>query len=86
MGVESRLIRPIELDIINSKDISTNIHDATDIFAALRMPKSSTELELMAGAVSIAEISIMSILDKLKPGVTEKEFASELVIQLLRNG
>ena len=40
----------------------------------------------MAEAVSIAEMSIMSILDKIKPGVTEKEFASELVIQLLRNG
>ena len=86
LGVESRLIRHIELDIISAKDISTNIHDATDIFATLRMPKSSTELELMAEAVSIAEMSIMSILDKIKPGVTEKEFASELVIQLLRNG
>ena len=86
LGVESRLIRHIELDIINAKDISKDINDATDIFATLRMPKSSTELELMAEAVSIAEMSIMSILDKIKPGVTEKEFASELVIQLLRNG
>ena len=86
LGVESRLIRHIELDIINAKDISKDINDATDIFATLRMPKSSTELELMAEAVSIAEMSIVSILDKIKPGVTEKEFASELVIQLLRNG
>ena len=86
LGVESRLIRHVELDIINAKDISKDINDATDIFATLRMPKSSTELELMAEAVSIAEMSIMSILDKIKPGVTEKAFASELVIQLLRNG
>ena len=48
LGVESRLIRHIELDAINAKDISKDINDATDIFATLRMAKSSTELELMA--------------------------------------
>jgi Xaa-Pro dipeptidase len=40
----------------------------------------------MTKAVKIAENSLESILDKIKPGVTEKEFASELVIKLFRNG
>lgn len=85
LGVETRLIRHLELNLITSNSISSEIVDAIDIFAKLRMSKSSTELEFMAKAVNIAETSLMSILDKIKPGVTEKEFASELVIQLLRN-
>jgi len=86
LGVETRLIRHIELEMINSKNISLDICDATDLFATMRMSKSVTELGFMAEAVKIAEMSLMSILDKIKPGVTEKAFASELVIQLLRNG
>ena len=37
-------------------------------------------------AISIAEKSINSIIHKLSSGISEKEFASELVIQLLKNG
>ncbi len=86
LGVESRLIRHLELDLISSSNISSDIVDATDIFAELRMSKSEVEINHMAKAVKIAEESLVSILDKMRAGVTEKQFAAELVIQLLRNG
>ena len=40
----------------------------------------------MTKAVKTAERSLVSVLDKMRPGVTEKQFATELVIQLLHNG
>ena len=86
LGVESRLIRHLELDLISSHDISSDIVDATDIFAELRMSKSDVEIDHMVRAVEIAERSLVSVLDKMRSGVTEKQFAAELVIQLLHNG
>jgi len=86
LGVESRLIRHLELEMISSHDISSDIVDATDVFAELRMSKSDVEIDHMVKAVEIAERSLVSVLDKMRSGVTEKQFAAELVIQLLHNG
>ena len=86
IGIESRIIRHLELDLLKTTGISDNFVDAINIFAKLRMSKSDDEKNKMIKAVEIAEKSIEDILHKLKPSVTEKEFASELVIQLLRNG
>ena len=86
IGIESRTIRHLELDLITSSGVSSDFLDATDIFAELRMSKSEEEIENMTEAVRIAEKSLLSILEKMRPGITEKEFAAELIIQLLRNG
>ena len=86
LGVESRLIRHLELDLISSYTISSDIIDATDLFAELRMSKSKLDVDYMTKAVETAERSLVSILDKMRPGITEKQFAAELVIQLLQNG
>ena len=86
VGIESRTIRHLELDLLQKTEISKGFVDAIDIFAALRMSKSNQEKKMMMNAVDIAQKSLESIMDKIRPGVTEKEFASELVIQLLKNG
>ena len=86
LGVESRLIRHLELDLISSYNVSSDIIDATDLFAELRMSKSKIEVDHMTKAVETAERSLVSVLDKMRPGVTEKQFAAELVIELLQNG
>ena len=86
LGIESRTIRHLELNLLKTTGITSEFVDAIDIFAELRMVKSSEEIECMTKAVKIAENSLESVLDKIKPGVTEKEFASELVIKLFRNG
>ena len=86
LGIESRTIRHLELNLLETTKISTKFVDAIDIFAHLRMSKSDKEKECMVKAVEIAQESLESTIHKIKPGVTEKEFASELVIELLRNG
>ena len=86
IGIESRTIRHLELDLLQATGITTNFVDAIDIFAQLRMSKSEEEKEFMIKAVEIAQSSLESIIHKIKPGVTEKQFASDLVIELLRNG
>ena len=86
LGVESRIIRYLELDLITTNSISEKIRDATDIFAEMRMRKSEHEIEYMREAVKIAEKSLTSVLHKMKVGITERQFASELVVELLKRG
>ena len=86
LGVESRTIRHLELDLMSSTGIASEVIDASDIFAKLRMSKSSNEIDCMIRAVKIAETSLESVLGNIKPGLTEKKFAADLVIEMLRNG
>ena len=86
LGVESRQIRHLELNLISSSGIATDTVDATEIFAGLRMSKSDSEINHMVKAVKIAEKSLLSVLDQMKVGTTEKQFAANLVVQLLKNG
>ena len=86
IGVESRQIRHLEMNLIDSLGIASKTIDATDIFAELRMSKSDSEISCMVKAVEIAEKSLLSVLDMMKVGVTEKQFAANLVVQLLKNG
>ena len=86
MGIESRIIRHLELDLMNSTGITSDVVDASNIFAKLRMSKNRNEIERMIKAVKIAETSLESVLGNIKPGLTEKQFAADLVIELLRNG
>jgi Xaa-Pro dipeptidase len=60
--------------------------DATEVVAQLRMYKDQTELDQMQTAVDIAEKALLAALPLVKIGMTEKELASELVMQLLRHG
>ena len=75
LGIESRTIRHLELDLLQTTKIATKFVDVIDIFAQLRMTKSKKEKEYMVKAVEIAQKSLESTIHKIKPGVTEKEFA-----------
>ena len=84
IGVESRIIRHLELNLIDRNNVE--ILDAMSIFAELRTKKSEAEIQYIEKAVSIAEKSLTSIIHKLSSGITESDFASYLVIELLKNG
>ena len=84
IGVESRIMRHLELNLIDRNNVE--IFDSMNIFANLRTKKSKSEIKLIEKAVSIAENSLTSIIHKLSSGITEREFASALVIELLKNG
>ena len=84
VGIESRIMRHLELDLVSKGCIK--VVDSMHIFADMRTIKLESEVNKIENAVSIAEKSINSIIHKLSSGISEKEFASELVIQLLKNG
>ena len=84
IGVESRLIRHLELNLIDRTH--SEIEDSMFLFANLRKVKSDYEIQMVEKAVEIAENSLNLIAHKLNSGISEKEFASQLVIELLSNG
>ena len=84
VGVESRLIRHLELNLIDRNH--SEIVDSMFLFANLRTVKSDYEIQMVEKAVEIAEKSFNLIAHKLNSGISEKEFASQLVIELLSNG
>ena len=84
VGVESRLIHHLELNLIDRNH--SEIVDSMFLFANLRTVKSDYEIQMVEKAVEIAEKSLNLIIHKLNSGISEKEFASQLVIELLRNG
>ena len=84
IGIESRIMRHLELNLIDRQ--RTEIVDSMFMFAKLRTKKSNDEIKLIEKAVSIAEKSLNSIINKLNSGISEKDFASQLVMELLKNG
>ena len=84
IGIESRIMRHLELNLIDRK--GSEIVDSMFMFAKLRTKKSNDEIKLIEKAVSIAEKSLNSIINKLNSGISEKDFASQLVMELLKNG
>lgn len=68
-----------DISIIESDLLSNAI-------TSLRTIKDETEIEFMMKAQEIAEDAFQSILDFIKPGVTEREIALELDRQMLLNG
>tara|TARA_X000001036_G_scaffold419216_1_gene438806 strand:- start:415 stop:1491 length:1077 start_codon:yes stop_codon:yes gene_type:complete len=84
IGIESRIMRHLELNLIDRQ--VSEIVDSMFMFAKLRTKKSNDEIKLIEKAVSIAEESLNAIINKLSSGISEKDFASQLVMELLTNG
>lgn len=59
---------------------------ASDILAALRASKDADELENLIAAQRIAERALDEVLGIIRPGLTEKEVAAELVYRMYKYG
>ena len=57
-----------------------------DILSTLRASKNEEELACMVRAQRISEAALAETLPLIKPGMTEKEVAAELVYRMLRHG
>ncbi len=86
IGVEPRALRFLEMELLQEAAPQASFVAAADVIAALRMRKDESEIAAMQQAVDIAQAAIRATIPKIKPGVTEREIASELVIQLIRHG
>ena len=86
VGVEPGRLRFLELRYLEAATEGTQFLSAEEALAALRMQKDEGELAAMRKAAQIAQQGLQNALASFKMGMTERELAGELTIQLLRAG
>jgi len=86
IGVEPRGLRFLELQLLEQGFPQTSFQPAEEVIAALRMHKDEQEAAFMQQAVDVAEKALGATLPFIKPSNTEKQIATELSMQLIRNG
>ena len=86
IGVETERMRLLEFNYVRAGAPSAQFPDASETLGLLRLHKDQDEIENMRRAVKVAEAALEATLPQIKIGMTEKELAAELVVQLLRSG
>ena len=86
IGVEPRALRILEYRFIEAAAPGSVFPDASTALTALRITKDADEIAKMQRAVVIAQDALKACLPLVKIGMSERELAAELTIQLLRNG
>ncbi len=86
IGVEALTLRVKELRLLEAAAPGARLEDADPIFSRLRMVKDADEIAAMRRAVRITEDALGRTLDRFSQGMTEKEVAAELLVNLLRGG
>jgi Xaa-Pro dipeptidase len=90
LGVEPRAMRLLEFRCIaaaiGADGVSPDFPDASETVSRLRMRKDAGEVAAMRKAVQVAQSALEATLPFIKIGMTEKEIAGELVVNLLRHG
>jgi Xaa-Pro dipeptidase len=86
IGVEPRRMRVLELRLVESGAPGAHVIAAEKELASLRLCKDAEEIAKMRRAVQIAQDALEATLPQIKIGISEKEIAAELTVQLLRHG
>jgi Xaa-Pro dipeptidase len=86
IGVEPNRMRVLELRFLEGALPSAQFLSAEAVFNGLRMQKDAHEVSAMRQAVRIAQQALQATLPYIRTGVSERQIASELVINLLRAG
>ncbi|MDI6769637.1 MAG: Xaa-Pro peptidase family protein [Anaerolineales bacterium] len=86
IGVEPRALRLLEFRQVKNGAREAEFPDASRLVSSLRIKKDAGEIAAMRKAVKVAQSALEAILPLIKIGMTEKELAAELTVQLLRHG
>lgn len=86
IGVEPRQLRLLEFQYVRAAAPEADFPDASEALASLRLCKDQAEVQAMKRAVKVAQDALEATIPFIKVGVTEKEIASELTMQLLKHG
>jgi Xaa-Pro dipeptidase len=86
VGIEPLRMRILEFQLLERSIPGSTFPSAEGNLSGLRMYKDDEEQMAMRKAVDIAQNALLSTLPLIKIGMTERELASELVIQLFRAG
>ena len=68
------------------KKLGVRLEAAGDLLAGLRAVKTEEEIASMIRAQRISEAALEEVLQLIRPGMTEREVAAELVYRMLRHG
>jgi Xaa-Pro dipeptidase len=86
VGVEPLRMRVFELRLLEAAAPGASFVSAAEALASLRIVKDEGEVDAMRRAVQVAEAALAATLPLVRQGMTEREFASELTLQLFRAG
>ena len=86
IGVEPQQMRLLEFRHLTSVAPKAEFPDASEVVSNLRIRKDVEEITAMRKAVKVAQSALEAIIPLIKIGMTEKELAAELVVNLLQCG
>lgn len=86
IGVEPTRLRFLELRLLEAAAPQAKIIPAEPVLSTLRLRKDPAEIIAMRNAVKTAQNALLATLPMVKSGITERDVASELSLQLLRAG
>lgn len=86
IGIEPHCLRLLEYGFVKSLFQGCEFINAEELISSFRICKDDTEISLMKKAVQIAQDALRQTLPFIREGVSEKEIAAELTVQLLRCG
>lgn len=86
IGVEAGRMRFLEMTFLRKALPGVEIVDGEVVVAPLRINKDQHEIAKMRQAAQIAQEALLKMLREIREGMTEKEIANKLIIQLLRAG
>jgi Xaa-Pro dipeptidase len=86
IGVEPTRLRFLELKLLEGAAPRARFVSAEESLATSRMCKEAGEIAAMRKAVEIAQQALLATLPHVQAGVTERQVAAELTVQLLRAG
>ncbi len=86
VGIEPLRLRVMELHLLQEAAPRAEFVPADAAVGTLRLTKDGSEIEAIRQAVRVAEAALEALLPQIRPGMTERQIASELTVQLLRAG
>jgi Xaa-Pro dipeptidase len=86
IGIEGNRMRLLEYRFLQAAAPQAQFVEAGDLVGRLRERKDAQEIASLRKAVEIAEKAFQAILPMIRPGISERELAAELTVQLLRHG
>ncbi len=85
-GVEPRQLRFLEYGLLTEAAPRAKFISAEDSLSSLRMYKDDSELSAMRKAAEIAQNALLATLPSVRLGMSERELAAELSLQVFRAG
>ncbi len=86
IGMETNRLRMLEYQYLQQAAPHTKVVPATEVLTMLRAQKDEEEIANIRQAVKIAEQAFLAFIKTIRPGITERQAAAELSIQLLKAG